>query len=41
MTVGIVPGGSFSPKGDTFRFGVLIPVSEIKICLSEWGGIGE
>lgn len=37
--IGIVPGGSFSPNGDTFRFGVLIPASEINICLGEWGGI--
>lgn len=36
--VGTVPGGSFSLDGKTFRFGVLIPASEIKLCLEEWGG---
>lgn len=36
--VGIVPGGSFSLDGSTFRFGVLIPASEIRLCLEEWGG---
>ncbi len=35
--VGIVPGGSFSPDGKTFNYGVLIPASEIKLCLDEWG----
>ena len=35
---GTTPGGSFSLNGKTFRFGVLIPPSEIKICLSEWSG---
>lgn len=36
--VGTTPGGSFSLDGKDFRFGVLIPPSEIKICLEEWGG---
>jgi len=36
--IGTVPGGSFSPDGKTFRYGVLIPASEIRICLQEWGG---
>ena len=35
---GTTPGGSFSLNGKSFRFGVLIPPSEIKICLSEWSG---
>ena len=34
--VGTTPGGSFSLDGKTFNFGVLIPVSEIKISLDEW-----
>ena len=34
--VGTVPGGSFSLDGKTFRFGVLIPAGEIKLCLDEW-----
>lgn len=34
--VGITPGASLSPNGKTFRYGVLIPVSEIRACLSEW-----
>lgn len=34
--VGITPGASLSLDGKTFRFGVLIPVSEIKLCLDEW-----
>ncbi len=33
---GIVPGGSFTPDGKIFRYGVLIPASEIRICLDEW-----
>lgn len=33
---GITPGGSYSPGGNTFQYGVLIPASEIKICLDEW-----
>ena len=35
---GTVPGGSFSLDGKTFRYGVLIPASEIRLCLEEWGG---
>ena len=34
--VGITPGGSFSPNGKTFRYGVLIPVSEIRLCIDAW-----
>jgi hypothetical protein len=34
--VGITPGASLSPDGKTFRYGVLIPVSEIRLCLDEW-----
>ena len=34
--IGTVPGGSFSLDGKTFRFGVLIPAGEIKICLDVW-----
>ena len=34
--VGITPGASISPDGKTFRYGVLIPVSEIRLCLDEW-----
>lgn len=37
--IGTVPGGSFSLDGKTFRYGVLIPVSEIKTCLEDWGGL--
>ena len=33
--VGITPGASLSPNGKEFRYGVLIPVSEIKLCLEE------
>ena len=33
---GTVPGGSFSLDGKTFNYGVLIPPSEINICLEEW-----
>ena len=33
---GITPGASLSPDGKTFYYGVLIPVSEIKLCLDEW-----
>lgn len=35
--VGITPGGYYSADGKTFKYGVLIPASEIKICLAEWG----
>lgn len=35
--VGITPGGYFSADGSSFKYGVLIPASEIKICLTEWG----
>lgn len=34
--VGITPGGYYSVDGKTFKSGVLIPASEIKICLEEW-----
>lgn len=34
--VGITPGASLGIDGNTFRYGVLIPVSEINICLDEW-----
>lgn len=34
--VGITPGASLSPNGKTFRYGVLIPVSEIRLCFDEW-----
>ena len=33
---GITPGGFYSADGKTFKYGVLIPASEIKICLDEW-----
>ena len=33
---GITPGGYYSADGKTFKCGVLIPASEIKICLEEW-----
>ena len=33
---GTVPGGSFSPDGKDFKYGVLIPASELKICIEEW-----
>ncbi len=33
---GITPGGSYSPDGKTFRYGVLIPASEIRAYLDEW-----
>jgi S1-C subfamily serine protease len=33
---GITPGASLSPDGKSFYYGVLIPVSEIKLCLDEW-----
>lgn len=34
--VGVTPGASLSPDGKTFYYGVLIPVSEIRLCLDEW-----
>lgn len=34
--VGITPGGYYSADGKNFKYGVLIPASEIKICLDEW-----
>ena len=34
--VGTTPGGSYSLDGKTFNYGVLIPISEIKICLEKW-----
>lgn len=33
---GITPGGSYSLDGKDFNYGVLIPTSEIRICLEEW-----
>ena len=33
---GITPGASLSLDGKTFLYGVLIPVSEINLCLEEW-----
>lgn len=36
--VGITPGASLSLNGKTFRYGVLIPVSEIRLCLGDWIG---
>ena len=36
---GTVPGGSFSPDGQSFRYGVLIPASEIRRFLEELDGI--
>ncbi len=38
---GTVPGGSFSLDGKDFRFGVLIPVSELKLCIEEWKAQGN
>ena len=34
--IGITPGGYYSFDGKSFKTGVLIPASEIKICLEEW-----
>jgi len=34
--VGITPGASLSLDGKDFYYGVLIPVSEIQLCLDEW-----
>ena len=34
--VGITPGASLSLDGKDFYYGVLIPVSEIRLCLDEW-----
>ena len=34
--VGITPGASLGPSGNSFQYGILIPVSEIMICLDEW-----
>lgn len=36
--VGIVTGASYSLDGSKFHYGVLIPTSEIKLCLNEWNG---
>ena len=33
--VGITPGASLGPNGNSFQYGVLIPVSEIRLCLDE------
>ena len=33
---GITPGAYLSPDGKTFHCGVLIPISEIRLCLAEW-----
>lgn len=38
---GITPGGYYSADGSTFQCGVLIPVSEIQICLEEWRQAGS
>lgn len=35
---GITPGASLSPDGTKFYYGVMIPVSEIRLCLAEWEG---
>ena len=37
--IGTTPGGSYSLDGKTFNYGVLIPVSEIRLCLNEWAGV--
>ena len=34
--VGITPGASLGPNGNSFQYGVLIPVREIMLCLDEW-----
>ena len=34
--VGITPGASLTLDGKRFFYGVLIPVSEIQLCLDEW-----
>ena len=34
--VGITPGASLGPNGNSFQYGVLIPASEIRLCLDEW-----
>ena len=34
--VGTIPGGNFSPGGQDFNYGVLIPASEIRLCIEEW-----
>ena len=34
--VGITPGASLGLSGNSFQYGILIPVSEIRICLDEW-----
>jgi len=36
--IGTTPGGSYSLDGKTFNYGVLIPVSEIRLCLRDWSG---
>ena len=36
IIVGVTPGASLSSDGRTFRYGVLIPVSEVRLCLDEW-----
>lgn len=33
---GITPGASLSLDGKTFKYGVMIPVSEIRLCLDDW-----
>jgi hypothetical protein len=35
---GTTPGGSYSLDGKDFHYGVLIPVSEIRLCLADWDG---
>jgi hypothetical protein len=34
--VGITPGANLSLGGNDFKYGVLIPVSEIRLCLEDW-----
>ncbi|MBQ1826726.1 MAG: hypothetical protein II712_04380 [Erysipelotrichaceae bacterium] len=31
----ITPGASISPDGKTFHYGVMIPASEIRLCLGD------
>ena len=33
---GITPGASLAPTDEAFFYGVLIPVSEIRLCLRDW-----
>ena len=34
--IGVTPGAGLSLNGKNFKFGYLIPVSEIKLCLEDW-----